>query len=60
MADVIKAPQLGWQIDHDLKALLDTEKPENNGLILYIKNGEIALATEEELFTISPFAPTAP
>ena len=60
MADVINAPQLGWEIDRDLKALLDTEKAENNGLILYIRNGEIALATEEELFTITPFTPETP
>jgi hypothetical protein len=44
----------GKEIDRSLKAICDAENADNNGLILYIRNGEIAFATEEELFTVTP------
>ena len=54
MANTIPVEQLGRTLDHDLKAIADAENAENNGMILYIRNGEIAFDTEENLFTVTP------
>ena len=48
----IQTEMSGKEIDRVLKALYDAENAENNGLILYIRHGEIAFDTEENLFTI--------
>lgn len=48
----IQTDMSGKEIDRVLKALHDAENAENEGLILYIRHGEIAFDTEENLFTI--------
>ena len=53
MSDYIRTRQNGNRIDQDLKAILDAQNADNNGLILYIRNGQIAFDTEENLFTIT-------
>ena len=50
----IQTDMSGKEIDRVLKAIHDAENADNNGLILYIRNGEIAFDTEENLFTITP------
>lgn len=50
----IQTDMNGQEIDRVLKALHDAENEDNNGLILYIRRGEIAFDTEENLFTITP------
>ena len=50
----IETEMSGREIDRVLKALHDAENAENNGLILYIRRGEIAFDTEENLFTVTP------
>ena len=50
----IQADMSGKEIDRVLKAIYDAETPDNDGLILYIRRGEIAFDTEENLFTINP------
>jgi hypothetical protein len=48
----IQTDMSGKEIDRVLKAFHDAENAENNGLILYIRRGELAFDTEENLFTI--------
>ena len=50
----IQTDMSGKEIDRVLKAIHDAENADNNGLILYIRRGEIAFDTEENLFTITP------
>ena len=50
----IKTDMSGQEIDRVLKALHDAENADNNGMILYIRRGEIAFDTEENLFTVTP------
>ena len=50
----IQTDMSGKEIDRVLKAIHDAENTDNNGLILYIRRGEIAFDTEENLFTITP------
>lgn len=50
----IQTDMSGKEIDRVLKAIHDAENEDNNGLILYIRRGEIAFDTEENLFTITP------
>lgn len=50
----IQTNMSGKEIDRVLKALHDAMNADNNGLILYIRRGEIAFDTEENLFTITP------
>ena len=50
----IQTDMSGKEIDRVLKAICDAENVENNGLILYVRRGEIAFDTEENLFTITP------
>ncbi len=54
MADTIRAPQTGRQLDRDLRAIYQAETTDNDGLILYIRHGELAFDTEENLFTVTP------
>ena len=49
----IKTMMSGKEIDRVLKAINDAENADNNGLILYIRRGEIAFDTEENLFTVT-------
>lgn len=42
----------GKEIDRVLKAISDVQSDSNDGLILYIRRGEIALDTKENLFTV--------
>ena len=48
----IQTDMSGKEIDRVLKAFHDAENADNNGLILYIRRGEIAFDTEENLFTV--------
>ena len=48
----IQTDMSGKEIDRVLKAFHDAENTENEGLILYIRHGEIAFDTYENLFTI--------
>jgi hypothetical protein len=50
----IQTDMSGKEIDRVLKALHDAMNADNNGLILYIRRGEIDFDTEENLFTITP------
>ena len=50
----IQTDMSGKEIDRVLKAIHDAESPDNEGLILYIRRGEIAFDTYENLFTITP------
>ena len=50
----IQTDMSGKEIDRVLKAIHDAENEDNNGLILYIRRGEIAFDTEENLFTVTP------
>ena len=52
MANTIPAPQLGKQLDKTLQALYEAEAEDNKGLILYIRNGELAFDTEDNLFSV--------
>lgn len=54
MTNTIQVEQTGRQLEHDLKALSDTMTADNNGLILYVRDGEIALDTYGNLFTVTP------
>ena len=49
----IQTDMSGKEIDRVLKAFHDAENEDNNGLILYIRHGEFAFDTEENLFTIA-------
>ena len=48
----IQTEMSGKEIDRVLKAFHDAENSVNNGLILYVRRGEIAFDTEENLFTV--------
>ena len=48
----IETEMSGKEISRVLKAICDAENPDNNGLILYIRRGELAFDTEENLFTV--------
>lgn len=48
----IQTDMSGKEIDRVLKAFHDAENEDNNGLILYIRRGELAFDTEENLFTV--------
>ena len=50
----IQTDMSGKEIDRVLKAIHDAMNADNNGLILYIRRGEIDFDTEENLFTITP------
>lgn len=48
----INTQMSGKEIDRVLKAINDAENQNNNGLIIYIRHGELAFDTEENLFTV--------
>ncbi len=48
----IKAKQTGEQIDADLSRINAAQDAENNGKIIYIRRGELAYDTYENLFTV--------
>ena len=50
----IKAPQLGVQLDHDLRAIFDTLEAagDNKGKVLYIRDAQIAFGDGASLFNI--------
>ena len=47
-----QTPMSGAELDRVLRAFLDAQNAENNGKLLYIRHGNLAFATEEELFTV--------
>ena len=53
MADTIKTAFTGKPLDRTLLAFFNAEIEENKGLILYIRNGELAFDTEENLFSVA-------
>ena len=48
----IQTDMSGKEIDRVLKAINDAENADNNGLIIYIRRGEFAFDTYENLFTV--------
>ena len=48
----INTQMSGKEIDRVLKAINDAENTDNNGLIIYIRRGELAFDTYENLFTV--------
>lgn len=54
MAERIRAPQLGVQLDHDLRAILDALEAagDNKGKVLYIRDAKIAFGDGASLFNI--------
>ena len=54
---MIRAQQLGGRIDHDLKEFHDAENEDNNGKVIYIRDGKLAFETGENLFNITPLIP---
>lgn len=48
----IQTDMSGKEISRVLKAFFDAENVENEGLILYIRRGQLAFDTEENLFTV--------
>ena len=48
----IQTDMNGQEIDRVLKAINDAENPDNNDKIIYIRHGELAFDTEENLFTV--------
>ena len=53
---MITTEMSGQEIDRVLKAIYEAENTKNNGLILYIRRGEIAFETEENLFDVVNFS----
>jgi len=43
------------EIDRELKIIIDAQNAKNNGLVAYIKDGELAFDTYENLFTVTSF-----
>ena len=54
---MIQAQQIGGRIDYDLLQFLDAEKEENNGKVIYIRDGKLAFETGEKLFDLTPLVP---
>lgn len=48
----INTQMSGKEIDRVLKAINDAENADNNDKIIYIRRGELAFDTEENLFTV--------
>ena len=48
----INTQMSGKEIDRVLKAINDAENTDNNDLIIYIRHGEIAFDTYDNLFTV--------
>lgn len=54
---MIQAQQIGGRIDYDLKAFHEAEKSENNGKVIYIRDGKLAFESGEKLFDLTPLVP---
>ncbi len=54
--DEIKAPQIGKQLDADLKVILDILEaaPDHDGQVLYIRHNKVDFGNGEQLFDIVP------
>ena len=52
-----QTPMSGAELDRVLRAFLDAQNAENNDKLLYIRGGNLAFATEEELFTVVKLEP---
>ena len=52
-----QTPMSGAELDRVLRAFIEAQKPENNDKLLYIRGGNLAFATEEELFTVTQLEP---
>ena len=52
MKNAIQTDMSGKEIDRVLKAIHDAENADNNGMIMYIRHGELAFDTAENLFTV--------
>jgi len=53
----IKTMMSGAEIDRNLKAILDAQNQENNGLVIYIRKGELAFEDGEVLFDVAELIP---
>lgn len=49
---MIKTALNGQEIDRILKAFLDVQKEENNGKVLYIYKGQLAVGDPDYLFNV--------
>lgn len=47
----------GAELDRTLRAFLDAQNAANDGKLLYVRGGNLAFATEEELFTVTQLEP---
>ena len=47
-----QVPMVGKEFDRVIKAISDAENADNNNKILYIRNGELAFETFDNLFDI--------
>ena len=58
MANKFKSKQSNKQVDTDLKAISDVLDiaPNNDGKVLYIRDGKIDLEDGKTLFSITPLA----
>lgn len=52
-----QTPMSGAELDRTLRAFLDAQNAEHNDKFLYIRSGNLAFATEEELFTVIQLEP---
>ena len=52
-----QTPMSGAELDRVLRAFLDAQNAENNDKLLYIRGGNLAFATEAELFTVTQLEP---
>lgn len=54
--ETIKANQIGPTLDIALKAIYDAENTDNNDKVVYIRNGEMAFDSYDNLFDIVPLS----
>lgn len=58
MANKFKSKQSNKQVDRDLKAISDVLDiaPNNDGKVLYIRDGKIVLEDGKSVFSITPLS----
>lgn len=54
---MIQAQQIGGRIDYDLLKFKEAESDENNGKVIYIRDGKLAFESGEKLFDLTPLVP---
>ena len=53
---MIESNMTGRNMDKALKAFFDVQTEDNNGKVLYIFQGDLAVETPEALFTVTQLA----